>query len=167
MEQSGAVIAWRHFFDSPIPRVLLRIEDRDLWRFALPETKATCAGLRAIGVLSDFRKLKPCATMPLKLDEVTMMGEASLSAEAEIVASQVERAKPMWIRFGEQDTLLLLPVVNATTQFSETADALLRGCDGREWNCAAYWFRDYKRGVYQVGMRSRNGVDCSVKTMAV
>lgn len=40
MERSGARIAWDHFFpnDAP-PPLLLHIEDRDLWRFALAKTR--------------------------------------------------------------------------------------------------------------------------------
>lgn len=40
MERSGARIAWDHFFpfEAP-PKLLLHVEDRDLWRFALPDTR--------------------------------------------------------------------------------------------------------------------------------
>lgn len=40
MERSGARITWDHFFphDAP-PPLLLHIEDRDLWRFALAKTR--------------------------------------------------------------------------------------------------------------------------------
>jgi oligoribonuclease NrnB/cAMP/cGMP phosphodiesterase (DHH superfamily) len=38
---SGAVLAWRYFHpDAPPPRLLLYVEDQDLWRFAMAETKA-------------------------------------------------------------------------------------------------------------------------------
>lgn len=40
MERSGARITWDHFFPSAAPpQLLLHIEDRDLWRFALPWTR--------------------------------------------------------------------------------------------------------------------------------
>lgn len=40
MEHSGAVLAWNYFFpeESP-PPLLLHIEDRDLWRFSLENTR--------------------------------------------------------------------------------------------------------------------------------
>lgn len=40
MERSGARMAWDHFFpaDEP-PKLIEHIEDRDLWRFALPGTR--------------------------------------------------------------------------------------------------------------------------------
>lgn len=40
MERSGAMMAWQHFFpDVPAPRLIEHIQDRDLWRFALPGTR--------------------------------------------------------------------------------------------------------------------------------
>jgi len=40
MERSGAGIAWDYFFpDDPRPALINHIEDRDLWRFALPGTR--------------------------------------------------------------------------------------------------------------------------------
>ena len=40
MERSGAMMAWQHFFpEVPPPRLIEHIQDRDLWRFALPGTR--------------------------------------------------------------------------------------------------------------------------------
>jgi oligoribonuclease NrnB/cAMP/cGMP phosphodiesterase (DHH superfamily) len=38
MEKSGAVLSWEHFHQAPVPRLLLHIQDRDLWRFELDGT---------------------------------------------------------------------------------------------------------------------------------
>ena len=42
VENSGAVIAWRYVLGdtAQVPRIVELIEDRDLWKFDLPETKA-------------------------------------------------------------------------------------------------------------------------------
>ena len=46
MERSGAQMAWDHFHPGvPRPALIDYIGDRDLWRFALADTKAFCAGL--------------------------------------------------------------------------------------------------------------------------
>ena len=43
---SGAMLAWRYFFqDQAAPQLLRHIEDRDLWLFHLEETRAVMAGL--------------------------------------------------------------------------------------------------------------------------
>lgn len=46
MERSGARLAWDHFFkDLEPPPVLLRVEDRDLWRYALAGTREIMAAV--------------------------------------------------------------------------------------------------------------------------
>jgi len=48
MEKSGARLAWEFCFPSkPVPHMLQMIEDRDLWRFALPDTKPFSLYLRS------------------------------------------------------------------------------------------------------------------------
>lgn len=47
MQRSGARLAWDWFFpDEPLPRAIAHVEDQDLWRFALPGTRAYCRALR-------------------------------------------------------------------------------------------------------------------------
>lgn len=37
---SGAVLTWQYFHpDTPVPELLLQVEDHDLWRFAMPENR--------------------------------------------------------------------------------------------------------------------------------
>lgn len=46
MEKSGAVLAWEHFHrGKAIPRLLQHVQDRDLWRFALSNTREIVACL--------------------------------------------------------------------------------------------------------------------------
>lgn len=40
MDKSGAVLSWEYFHQEPAPRLLLHIQDRDLWRFNLEGTDA-------------------------------------------------------------------------------------------------------------------------------
>lgn len=46
LEHSGCMVAWRWAFgEATPPRLFLHIEDRDLWRFALPHTREVIAWL--------------------------------------------------------------------------------------------------------------------------
>jgi oligoribonuclease NrnB/cAMP/cGMP phosphodiesterase (DHH superfamily) len=46
INHSGAVLAWRYFHPAiPIPKLLLYIEDQDLWRFSLPHHREIGASL--------------------------------------------------------------------------------------------------------------------------
>ena len=47
MDKSGAVLTWEFFHRSPPPRLLLHIQDRDLWRFELEGTNDLYAALLA------------------------------------------------------------------------------------------------------------------------
>lgn len=49
MEQSGAMLTWRfaHGLHSPAPQLIRHVEDRDLWRFRLPDTRAFILWLRS------------------------------------------------------------------------------------------------------------------------
>lgn len=47
MDKSGARLSWEHFHGEQVmPLPLRHIEDQDLWRFALPGTRAFCRQLR-------------------------------------------------------------------------------------------------------------------------
>lgn len=47
LEKSGATLAWEYFQPNlPTPLLLRHIEDQDLWRFAMPGTRALCRSLR-------------------------------------------------------------------------------------------------------------------------
>lgn len=47
MNRSGARLAWDWFFpEQALPRMIAHVEDQDLWRFAMPETRAYCRALR-------------------------------------------------------------------------------------------------------------------------
>ena len=49
MNKSGARLAWEHFHpDTPMPWPLKHVEDRDLWRFNLPATKAFTRALQLL-----------------------------------------------------------------------------------------------------------------------
>lgn len=46
MEHSGAMLTWQHFHGNAEPPELIRyVQDRDLWRFELPDSKAVTAWL--------------------------------------------------------------------------------------------------------------------------
>ena len=48
IENSGAVLAWRYFHPGkPVPRLLQYVEDQDIWKFSLPNTRAIASYLDA------------------------------------------------------------------------------------------------------------------------
>ena len=47
MDRSGAVIAWEYFHSDPVPLLIACVQDRDLWRYAIPESYDLNAALMA------------------------------------------------------------------------------------------------------------------------
>jgi len=46
LEHSGAVLAWQHFHpEARLPELLAYVEDQDLWRWALPDTRVVNAAI--------------------------------------------------------------------------------------------------------------------------
>ena len=45
MNKSGAVLAWEYFHHTPAPNLFKHIQDRDLWKFELEDTKEVIAAL--------------------------------------------------------------------------------------------------------------------------
>lgn len=45
--RSGAVIAWEHWHDEPVPELLRYVQDKDLWRWELPESEEVSAALQS------------------------------------------------------------------------------------------------------------------------
>ncbi len=63
MDRSGAQLAWDYFHSGSVrPPLIDHIGDRDLWRFALKDTKAFCAGLGLIP--TSFASWQDAATHP-------------------------------------------------------------------------------------------------------
>jgi hypothetical protein len=54
LKHSGAYLAWKYFHPAkPVPRLILHIEDEDIWKFKLKDTAAVNARLEVIGF--DFK----------------------------------------------------------------------------------------------------------------
>lgn len=45
MDRSGAMIAWEYFHQAPVPKLIACVQDRDLWRWDIPESQDINAGL--------------------------------------------------------------------------------------------------------------------------
>jgi len=72
MERSGAVLAWEFFHDAEPPQLLLHVQDRDLWRFELPETEDLNAALMSYPF--DFVHWSELAASPAALAALTAEG---------------------------------------------------------------------------------------------
>ena len=116
MERSGAGMAWDYFREpAGRPPLIAAIEDRDLWRFALPGTKRISSGLRSY-------------PMDFDIWHSLMYATGNLEQEGEAIERYIQRlcenlAEDAYIAEWSEGPVL---VVNAPGQLtSELADYLL------------------------------------------
>lgn len=112
MDRSGAHLAWNYFHPGkPLPELLAYIEDKDLWRFRLPQSKEVTAALRSYPM--EFQLWDS-----LNVDELKCEGVALLRHEEQVVKAHCRRMR--WEVLGGHR----VPVVNATDYRSEIANRL-------------------------------------------
>ena len=150
MDRSGAVLSWDHWHaGQEAPPLLQYIQDKDLWRFRLPNSKEVNAAIGSYphDFLMWSRK---------DVSDLARQGAHILRANAQQIAQMVERVA--FTEIGGHR----VPVVNASVLSSEVLDELLRrhpdapfaacyfdrGDDKRQWGLAG-------RGTIDVGEVAR------------
>lgn len=112
MERSGAHLAWRFFHpEEPVPPLIAYIEDKDLWRFDLPESREFTAALRSYPM--DFELWDR-----MNVDDLKREGVSLLRLQDQVVEAHCRRMR--WESLGGHR----VPVVNATDYRSEIANRL-------------------------------------------
>jgi nanoRNase/pAp phosphatase (c-di-AMP/oligoRNAs hydrolase) len=95
MSHSGAVLAWRYFHPGKyIPRMLLHVEDRDLWRFHLAQTRAITAAIFSREY--DFKTWSALATAcndTVRRAQLEEEGNAILRKQDKDVAELIENTR--------------------------------------------------------------------------
>lgn len=152
MNRSGAGIAWDYFFGSNNRSKLVNyVEDRDLWRFALPESKKLNAWIQSwdINLNTWIYEVGPRFNS-IRPDE----GESLLRIENKYVKSICFNAELK--RINEY----IAPYVQTSILMSEVCDYLIHNYPGN-YPFAFYSFKR-KDGKHQYGLRSRSDFDVSV-----
>jgi hypothetical protein len=147
MDRSGAMLAWQYCHpDEEPPPLIGYVQDRDLWRFELPNSRAVTAALGSYPM--DFQ-----VWSTLDVADLAREGEAILRFRDQTVASIVGFAR--WGEIGGYR----VPVVNATAHWSDVGEAMLKKYP--EAPFVGAWFEDAE-GTRRWSLRSRPGFDVSV-----
>jgi oligoribonuclease NrnB/cAMP/cGMP phosphodiesterase (DHH superfamily) len=149
MTRSGARLAWDFFFpDRPLPALIAHIEDRDLWRWALPGSAAFLAALD-LEPRTFERWAQIAAFTPEQVAAFTARGQAMDEKYQKLCQTIAEGAEPLV--FNGVPGLM----VNAPGMFhSQVGDLLAR----RSGTFALMWQAN-ATGV-KAGLRSRSDFDC-------
>ena len=146
MDKAGCILAWEYFFDNNPPELFYYLQDRDLWKWELPESREVSAALRSYKPFFDV------------WDEfMTPEGLSKLKAEgAAILRYQQQQINAVLSRPSETVTIggYEVPCVNSTHLISEIGNELTQGQP-----FAALYF-DTTDGKRVFSLRSTNeGID--------
>lgn len=149
MTQSGAMLTWKYFHNNnnnKPPELIRYIEDRDLWKFELPESREVAEGLRS---------------WPMNFDVWESLDIAVLKEEGRAILRHTDQQVRMICSQARLKHMNGLPciTVNATCFWSEVGARLLK--DHPEAQFAASYYDD-KRGNRIWSLRSRPNFDVSV-----
>ncbi|WP_442498893.1 DHHA1 domain-containing protein [Methylobacter sp. sgz302048] len=145
MARSGCVLAWQHFFpERQPPKVLLHIEDRDLWKFKLAGTREITSAL--------YERMP--MTLPemgtIDLDELLQIGRMYVEFHQKIVKRLEKIAHPVMLN-GQKGL-----AVNASSSFSSELGHVLAEKSGTFGMTYQY---DGRKQKWQFSLRSIGDYD--------
>jgi oligoribonuclease NrnB/cAMP/cGMP phosphodiesterase (DHH superfamily) len=152
MGKSGAMLTWERFFPGEPPPLLVQyVQDRDLWKWAMPDSREVSASLASRPwTFEEWNYLRVHMDREAGLRELVAEGKAILRYQDGVVASHVKNAVPVTVAGHE------ILAVNSTTLISEIAGKLAEGMP-----FGACYFRRAD-GKFVWSLRSRDGgVDVS------
>ena len=156
-DKSGARMTWEHFFDprsqvsaSDVPWLVSYTEDRDLWRWALADSKAVNAALASYP--RDFAVW----------DEIAVRGPQALAVEGQAILRFQHRLIRPRVRYHGWTTIsgFRVPITNATFLTSEIGNAL---AEGHPFS-AVFFIRPDSKVVYN--LRSKGDAAADVGRIA-
>lgn len=156
MKRSGAMMTWDYLFEREAPPLIAYVQDRDLWRYELEDSRKVSALI--LSLPHDFGVWDSYADM--WATELHDRAQGAWLFEQALIESLVPKSH--WCAMFSQvpnepllDNLRVFPIVNAPYKVgSAVAERLM---DHYRWDMAGYWLVGAD-GLYQYGVRSRDGV---------
>ena len=153
MHQSGAVLAWKYLFkDIPVPALIQHVQDRDLWTWAIPNSKEILSVVDSYDrSFANWDNLNNKIGMIYSSGWYQMVesGRDILKYKNSIIKTVVSNAHKVNI-LGDE-----VIAVNSSCFQSEIGNILSEGAD----YAAVYFFDGYR---YRFSLRSKeNGIDVS------
>lgn len=149
MNQSGAVLAWKYFNPKePVPTFLKYIQDRDLWKWQMPESKEFSTYFQNVP-----KKFESYSSFLDKkeIKNAIKKGKTLLEYQAKIVQSISSRSKKL--KYKNYN----LKIVNSSIFQSEIGDHLSSDSDA-----ALIWYTNYNAKKNIASLRSKNDIDVSI-----
>ncbi len=147
MEKSAAVLTWEHFFPgTEVPLLLRYIQDYDLWKFELPNSKEVSVALSSHPMdFDEWDRLDP--------EDLARDGRPLLRLQAAMVKMMCDEAELK--NFDGYE----VPVVNITIHSSEVGAQLLKRFPDAPFSVS---YHDRGDGQRHWSLRSRPDFDVSL-----
>ncbi len=149
MNCSGAMLSWAFFHPDEHPPLIIRyIQDRDLWQWHLPDSRAFSAGFMSVPfTFSEYARY----TQDSAVQHLIAQGSAIVRYIDSEIARICKHADKRRLRVAPD---LDCRVINTQVWVSEVGARLCESAD-----VAVMWHMDHKTGSWRVSLRSRAGVD--------
>lgn len=143
---SGCVLTWQHFFpEEEIPEILLYVQDRDLWKFELENSKEINAFIASLP--NDFEEWDQFYT-----PEAYDAGRAIIRLQEKAIERRLKDVR--MIKIDDYT----VPCVNASENISELGSAMCEAYPDAPFSVS---YCDRGDGKRSYSLRSRNGFDVS------
>jgi len=169
LTRSGAVLTWDFFGDIhglQAPPILQYVQDRDLWKFELPDSKAVNAYIATLP--EEFE-----AWDNFNVDEAVRQGNAILAFQKQQIEWRLKDVVVLYWNFFEGafqrgegsgiNRTCPVPFVNATDNISELGEAMCFAYPDAPFSVS---YADRPDGKRSYSLRSRNGFDVSAVAKA-
>lgn len=138
MEHSGCILTWMHFCpDREPPQLLKHIEDRDLWKFALPCTREITAALASYEM--NFKTwdmlMNPECLLGMHIEGLAIARKHNKDVE------NLVRSNMYWIEIGG----VSVPVANLPATLTSDAGNLMATQFAPHSFAACFWNNKYGR----------------------
>lgn len=122
MEKSGAVLAWEYFHPgTEVPKLLLHVQDRDLWNWKLAGTKQVLAGL---ALTEGGMGLWHYYNSPAGVQDLYAQGGSIVAYENMLLKSKLKHAKVVW--FNLDGVYVKAGVINSPELGSEIGNMICK-----------------------------------------
>ncbi len=149
MNQAGAIISWKYFHESPVPKLFQHIQDNDLWQFKLDNTPAIIMAIMSYDM--DFNLWTDWLNNENSLNELLNEGKI-LERQTKKIIKRYKQAARMGKIAG-----YTIPVVNAPSSIG--SELLHQLSEGHPF--AAAYEDKLKRRVWQLRSGGTKAIDVS------
>jgi oligoribonuclease NrnB/cAMP/cGMP phosphodiesterase (DHH superfamily) len=155
MDKSGAVLAWEHFHPGKqIPDLLLRVQDRDLWKWKYEDTKSVTSALPLLE--NSMEAWNAALDGGPYLEQLRVSGQVKERFDKLSVAAAIKTVHPLVITTPHR--FYTVGLVNSTSLGSEIGNAL---CEEKGFDIGMPYFVSDK-GQVVLSLRSVGDLDTTV-----